>query len=97
MSPFAQSLRQAQILILEIPKVFLRLKSSPFLTLDKIERFETASRVYCFSILIFIQSQSSIIADKIRRIFQYSSIDKRWVLRLAFFCLSPSFFLILLL
>ncbi len=45
MSPFAQSPRQAQILILEILQVFLRLEFSPFLTLDKIERFETASDV----------------------------------------------------
>ena len=43
MSPFAQSLRQAQILILEILQVFLWLKSSPSLTLDKIEHFETSS------------------------------------------------------
>jgi len=41
--PFAQSLRQAQILILEILHVFLWLKSSPSLTLDKIEHFETGS------------------------------------------------------
>ena len=43
MSTFAQSLRQAQILILEIFNIFLWLKFSPFLTLDKIERFETGS------------------------------------------------------
>ena len=42
-SPFAQSLRQAQILILEIFNIFLWLKFSPSLTLDKIEHFETAS------------------------------------------------------
>jgi len=41
--PFAQSRRQAQILILEIPYVFLWLKISPSLTLDKIEHFETGS------------------------------------------------------
>jgi hypothetical protein len=43
--PFAQSRRQAQILILEILRVFLWLKFSPSLTLDKIEHFETGS---CF-------------------------------------------------
>jgi len=43
-SPFAQSLRQAKILILEILNVFLRLKFLPFLTLDKIEHFETVSK-----------------------------------------------------
>jgi hypothetical protein len=43
MSPFAQSLRQAQILILEILNVFLWLKFSPSLTLNKIEHFETVS------------------------------------------------------
>ena len=43
MSPFAQSMRQTQILILEIINVFLWLKFSPSLTLNKIERFETAS------------------------------------------------------
>jgi hypothetical protein len=48
-SSFAQSLLQAQILILEIPQVFLRLKSSPLLTLDKIEHFETTSLVYHFN------------------------------------------------
>ncbi len=42
-SPFAQYLRQAQILILEILNVFLWLKFSPSLTLNKIEHFETAS------------------------------------------------------
>ncbi len=42
-SPFAQYLRQAQILILEILYVFLWLKFSPSLILNKIEHFETAS------------------------------------------------------
>jgi len=35
----------AQILILEIFHIFLRLKFSPSLTLNKIERFETGSNV----------------------------------------------------
>jgi hypothetical protein len=39
MSPFAQSLCQAQISILEILYIFLRLKFSPSLTLAKIEHF----------------------------------------------------------
>jgi len=39
---FAQSLRQAQI-FLEILNVFLRLKLSPSLTLDKLEHFENGS------------------------------------------------------
>jgi hypothetical protein len=43
MSPFAQYLRQAQILILEILNVFLWLKFLPSLILKKIEHFETAS------------------------------------------------------
>ena len=42
-SPFAQYLRQAQILILEIHNVFLWLKFSSSLILNKIEHFETAS------------------------------------------------------
>jgi len=42
-SPFAQYLRQAQILILEILNVFLWLKFSPSLILNEIEHFETAS------------------------------------------------------
>jgi len=42
-SPFAQYLRQAQILILEILNVFLWLKFSPSLILNKIEHFETVS------------------------------------------------------
>jgi len=46
MPSFAQSLRQAQILILEILQVFLWLKFSPSLTLDKIEHFETGSTYY---------------------------------------------------
>ncbi len=41
-SPFAQFLRQAQILILKILYVFLRLKFSPSLNLNKIEGFEMA-------------------------------------------------------
>ena len=40
-SHFDQSLRQAQILILAILKVFLCLKFSPYLTLNKLKRFET--------------------------------------------------------
>ncbi len=40
---FIQSLCRAQILILEIFNIFLWLKFSPSLTLDKIEHFETAS------------------------------------------------------
>ncbi len=43
-SPFVQYLRQAKILILEILHVFLWLKFSPSLILNKIEHFETASR-----------------------------------------------------
>jgi len=41
----AQYLRQAQILILEILNVFLWLKFSPSLILNKIEHFENASIV----------------------------------------------------
>jgi len=37
-------LRQAQILILEILRVFLWLKFAPFLTLNKLKRFETGSK-----------------------------------------------------
>ena len=40
---FPQSLHQAQISILKILNVFLRLKSSPSLTLHKIPRSRTAS------------------------------------------------------
>ncbi len=39
----AQFHRQAQILILEIPNVFLRLKFSPSLNLNKIGRFPNVS------------------------------------------------------
>ena len=53
MPSFAQSLRQAQILILEILNVFLWLKFWPSLALNKIERFETASSD---SILRFVQN-----------------------------------------
>jgi len=42
-SPFAQLLRQAQILSLEILNVFLRLKFSPSLNLSKIEHFSKVS------------------------------------------------------
>jgi hypothetical protein len=42
-SHFGQSLRWAQILILEILNVFLWLKFSPALTLTKLKRFETGS------------------------------------------------------
>jgi hypothetical protein len=41
--PFARSLRQARILILEIFSIFLWLKFSPSLTSNEIERFETGS------------------------------------------------------
>jgi hypothetical protein len=40
---FDQFLCQAKIVILEILNVFLRLKFSPFLTLNKLKRFETGS------------------------------------------------------
>jgi hypothetical protein len=42
-SPFAQSQRQTQILILEILNVFLWLKFSFSLTLDEIEHFSKVS------------------------------------------------------
>jgi hypothetical protein len=55
--PFFQSLRQTQILILEIQNVFLWLKFSSFLTLKKMERFSEPSvggpityRIYFFPI-----------------------------------------------
>jgi hypothetical protein len=41
--PFAQFLRQAQILILKILNVFLWLKFSPSLDLNKIEHFSKVS------------------------------------------------------
>jgi len=41
---FVRSLRQAQILILEIRHVFLWLKISPSLILNKLTPFETGSR-----------------------------------------------------
>ena len=44
-SPFAQFLRQAQILILKILNVCLRLKFSPSLNLTKIEHFSQASPI----------------------------------------------------
>ena len=50
--PFAQFLRQAQILILDILQVCLRLKSSPSLNLDKIERFPKPSRLTLYYNLI---------------------------------------------
>jgi hypothetical protein len=43
MFPFAQFRRQAQILILKILNVFLWLKFSPSLALNKIERFSEVS------------------------------------------------------
>jgi hypothetical protein len=43
---FAQSLRQDQILILEILNVFLWLKFLPSLTLNKLKHFETGSQVF---------------------------------------------------
>jgi hypothetical protein len=49
MSQFARSLRQAQILILEILNVFMWLKLSPFLTLNKLKHFETGSTKKHFS------------------------------------------------
>jgi len=42
--PFAQFRRQAQILILKILNVFLWLKFSPSLDLNKIERFSKVSQ-----------------------------------------------------
>ena len=43
---FVQSLRHAQILILEIFYIFLWLKFSPSLTLNKLKCFENGSTVY---------------------------------------------------
>ena len=43
-APFAQSLRQVHVLVLEILNVFLWLKFSPPLTFNKIGRFEAASK-----------------------------------------------------
>jgi len=43
-----QSLRQTQILILEILHVFLWLKFSPSLALNKLKRFETGSKKFNF-------------------------------------------------
>jgi hypothetical protein len=45
MPPFAQSLCQAQISILEIFNIFLWLKFSPSLTLNKIEHFSKVSKI----------------------------------------------------
>ncbi len=45
-SPFAQFLRQTQILILKILNVFLRLKFSSSLNLNKIDHFSEVSVLY---------------------------------------------------
>jgi hypothetical protein len=50
--PFAQSQRQAQILILKILHVFLWLKFSPFLVLNKIERFSKVSTACMFTKIV---------------------------------------------
>ena len=42
-TPFAQFLRQSQIVILEILNVFMWLKFSPFLNLNKNEHFSKVS------------------------------------------------------
>ncbi len=55
MSPFAQSLCRAQISILEIFHIFLRLKFSPSSTLVKIEHFSKVSPTldwFCESLII---------------------------------------------
>jgi len=62
-SQFAQSLRQAQILILEILNVFLWLKFSPSLTLNKLKRFKTGSCLLVVLLALFSYSPS--IADSI--------------------------------
>jgi len=49
----AQSQRQAQILILEIFNIFLWLKSSPSLTLTKIEHFSKVSHFLAIRIRNF--------------------------------------------
>jgi len=49
MSGIYASLRQAQILILEILNVFLWLKFSPSLTLNKIEHFSKVSLFVCLA------------------------------------------------
>ncbi|MFH2044105.1 MAG: hypothetical protein ABIK92_03045, partial [Pseudomonadota bacterium] len=46
---FGRSLRWAQISILEILNVFLRLKFSPALSLTKLKRFESGSLIYIYS------------------------------------------------
>ena len=51
-SPFAQFLRQAQILSLEILNVFLRLKFLPSLNLNKIEYFSKVSIRVLFKIFL---------------------------------------------
>ncbi|MCG2757391.1 MAG: outer membrane protein assembly factor BamD [Desulfobacteraceae bacterium] len=57
MSPFVQFLRLVQILILKILNVFLRLKSSPSLNLNKIEPFSKVSKriltIAIISLLVF--------------------------------------------
>ncbi len=53
-SSFAQSLRQAQISILKIRPVFLRLKSSPSLTLAKIDHFAGGSKRVSVSVALLL-------------------------------------------
>ena len=65
MPPFAQYLRQAQILILEILNVFLWLKFSPSLILNKIEHFETASCVLEIRCLRMENARKSIFTHNI--------------------------------
>ncbi len=55
--PFAQLLCQAQILILKILRVFLWLKFSPSLNLNKIEHFSKVSFFMIVGIYIIVKKQ----------------------------------------
>jgi hypothetical protein len=61
---FPQSLRQAQILILEILNVFLWLKFSPSLILQEISHSQTTSyAVFHCSIVGFVLDQKGLMAN----------------------------------
>jgi len=66
--PFAQFQRPAQILILEIPRVFLRLKFSPSLNLNKIERIAKIPYLFLQAGLLTLgSSQETFAFSKVSR------------------------------
>jgi len=78
---FAQFLRQAQILILKILNVFLRIKFSPSLNLNKNQHSSKVSLIWIFSMMAIVHSTCETAPQSFCQILRRPDIKTASILK----------------